>query len=94
MSQSTAGWRRFASVGQAVSSARNVPNLPMRRPLGHCWVGAPSFLSAMFSQLPRFGVQRNSIRRARRLARAGSNALQKTPSVCVLGLPDPKVTFS
>ena len=45
----------------------------MRRPRTHWRVIELSSFSAMFSQLPCFGVWQNSMRRTNSRARAGSN---------------------
>ena len=54
--QSTPRWRSLTSVAQAAISDCNLPKSPMRRPLGHWRVIALNSFSAMFSQLPCFGV--------------------------------------
>jgi hypothetical protein len=56
ISQSTPRWLRFTSFDQAAISARSSFRSPMRRPRTHWRVSALSSFSAMFSQLPCFGV--------------------------------------
>lgn len=70
----TAHLRESMSFDQAAISVRNVPGSPIHRSLRRSHLIASSPLTAMFSQLPPFGMERNSIRRTNSLARAGSTA--------------------
>jgi hypothetical protein len=60
--QSTPRCVVFTSVDQAASSDGSLASVPNRRPETHCRVSELSSFSAMFSQLPCFGVWRKRSR--------------------------------
>ena len=93
MLQSTPRWHELTSYDKAAISARNASRTPIRRPHRHCLVISLSSLSAMFSQLPCFGVQ-DLIRRTNFLARVASDAVQEAPLMSVCRLSSTRVTFS
>ena len=71
--QSTPRCLPLTSVDHADTSSWSVLSSPMRRRRRHWRVIELSSFSAMFSQLPCFGVWQNSMRRTSCRARVGSN---------------------
>jgi hypothetical protein len=72
--QSTPRCVVLTSFDQAAVSDCNVASVPKRRPETHCRVSELSSFSAIFSQLPCFGVWQKRRRRTIARARAGRNA--------------------
>lgn len=91
--QLTLDSRLFRWACQANTSRRTFSISEIRR-FRHCLLSTFNSISAMFNQLPCFGVKTNSNRSHRAFACLGGKVSYKAPGLCVLRLSMTKVIFS